>query len=156
MLRARLAIVLLTLPALALVPGRPPEPPGPAEEYAATFSIVAYDPKTKSWGVAVASREVPADNKIHDLAFETTIDKSSWVTLRQFPQLHTNPVNVIVAGKPIRASRKSALWCIDVIEQLWRVRGRGIAAPERDEAHKTFLKAIEVYRKIAAEAPEGS
>jgi hypothetical protein len=107
-------------------------------------------------GMAVASKEVPADNKVHDLAFEATIDKSSWVTLRQFPQLHTNPVNVIVTGKPIRASRKSALWCIDVIEQLWRVRGRGIAESERDEAHKTFLKAIEVYRKIAAEAAEGS
>jgi hypothetical protein len=82
--------------------------------------------------------------------------RSSWVALRQFPQLHTNPVNVLVEGKPIRASRKSALWCIGTIEQLWRVRGSGIAAPERAEAEKTFQIAIEKYRRIAAEAPEGS
>jgi hypothetical protein len=107
-------------------------------------------------GVAVASKEVPADSKVHDLAFEVNIDRSSWVALRHFPQMHTNPVNVLVGGKPIRASRKSAQWCVGVIEQLWRVRGPGIAKDEREEAHKTFLKAIEVYRKIAAEAPEGS
>ena len=107
-------------------------------------------------GQAVASKEVPADDKEHEITFETKIDRSSWVALRQFPQLHTNPVNVLVAGKAIRASRKSALWCIGTIEQLWRVRGNGIATREREEAHQTFLRAIEHYRKLAAEAPEGS
>jgi hypothetical protein len=107
-------------------------------------------------GQAVASQEVPADDKIHDVSFSTNIDRSSWVALRQFPQLHTNPVNVIVGGKPIRASRKSAQWCIGTIEQLWRVRGNGILSSERDEAHETFQRAIEHYRRIAAEAPEGS
>jgi hypothetical protein len=70
--------------------------------------------------------------------------------------MHTNPVDVIVGGKPIRSSRASALWCVGTIEQLWRVRGPGIAADEREEAKQTFLKAIETYRKIASEAPEGS
>jgi hypothetical protein len=107
-------------------------------------------------GVAVASREVPADDKTHDLSFDVDIDKSSWVALRHFPQMHTNPVNVLVAGKPIRASRKSALWCLGTIEQLWRVRGQGIAPDERTEAEKTFQEAREVYRKLAAEAAEGS
>ena len=76
--------------------------------------------------------------------------------LRHFPQLHTNPVNVLVGGKPIRASRKSAQWCVGVIEQLWRVRGSGIAEHERAQAHQTFLNAIEQYKRIAKEAPEGS
>jgi hypothetical protein len=107
-------------------------------------------------GRVAASRDVPADDREHDLAFEVRIDRSSWVALRQYPQLHTNPVNVIVDGKPIRASRKSARWCIGVIEQLWRVRGQGILASERDEAKKTFDWAIEEYRRIAAESPEGS
>jgi hypothetical protein len=107
-------------------------------------------------GVAVASQEVPADDHVHELSFSANIDASSWVALRQFPQLHTNPVNVIVDGKPIRASRKSALWCIGTIEQLWRVRGPGIAEAERAEAHATFQRAVEQYRRIAAEAPEGS
>jgi hypothetical protein len=107
-------------------------------------------------GNAVAFKDVPADDKTHDLSFDVAIDKSSWVALRHFPQMHTNPVNVLVAGKPIRASRKSALWCIGTIEQLWRVRGRGIAAHEREEANRTFLKAIEKYRQIAGEASAGS
>ncbi len=112
-------------------------------------------------GRAVASKDVPADDQAHDLTFDVDIERSSWVALRQFPQMHTNPVNVVVEGKPIRASRKSALWCIGAIEQLWRVRGQPgpgprIADHERAEADKTFKWAIEQYRKIAAEAPEGS
>jgi hypothetical protein len=107
-------------------------------------------------GNAVATKDVPADDKTHELSFDVAIDKSSWVALRHFPQMHTNPVNVLVADKPIRASRKSALWCIGTIEQLWRVRGRGIAAHEREEANKTFLKAIEQYRQIGSEAAAGS
>ena len=107
-------------------------------------------------GQVAASREVPADDREHDLAFEINVDRSCWVALRHFTQMHTNPVNVIVGGKPIRASRKSALWCIGVIEQLWRVRGQGIAEHERSEAKKTFDWAIDQYRKIAAESPEGS
>jgi hypothetical protein len=107
-------------------------------------------------GKAVAKSEVPADDQIHDVEFSVPVERSSWIALRHFPQLHTNPVNVIVAGKPIRASRQSAQWCIGVIEQLWRVRGPGLNPQERPEAEKTFQKALEMYRKIAAEAPEGS
>jgi hypothetical protein len=107
-------------------------------------------------GRVAASREVPADDKVHEITFTVPIQKSSWVALRQFPQLHTNPVNVLVGDKPIRASRDSAQWCVGVIEQLWRVRGPGIAPAEREEAHKTFLQAIDRYRKIAAEATEKS
>jgi len=107
-------------------------------------------------GQAVASKDVPADDKVHDLEFTVPIAKSSWVALRQFPSLHTNPVNVIVAGKPIRASKQSAQWCIDVIDQLWNVRGQGIAAAERDEAKQTFEKAKEIYRKIIEETKEGN
>jgi hypothetical protein len=107
-------------------------------------------------GVAIASQEVPADDQAHELSFPVRLDRSSWVALRQFPQLHTNPVNVLVGGNPIRASRKSALWSIGVIEQLWRARGNNIAPHERDEARQTFQQAIALYRRIAAEAPEGS
>ena len=100
-------------------------------------------------GRAVASRKVPANGKIHDLKFQIPITQSSWVALRQFPQLHTNPVNVSVAGKPIRASRDSAHWCEEVIELLWKNRERVIAEHERDEARRTFKKAKAAYRAIA-------
>ena len=107
-------------------------------------------------GMVAATREVPADDQLHDVAFSVEITRSSWVALRHFPQLHTNPVNVIVAGKPIRASRQSAQWCIACIDQLWRVREKNIAPAERDEAKRTFEAAKEIYRRIAAEAPAGS
>jgi len=104
-------------------------------------------------GVAVASERVPADGKIHDLEFKVPIARSSWVAMRQFPQLHTNPVNVIVASKPIRASRNSALWCIAMTELLWHNREKNIAAGERDAAREAFRKALDKYRQIAAECP---
>src|SRR5262249_24967704 len=53
-------------------------------------------------GRAVAGREVPADDRIHDLDFDVPIGRSSWDALRHFPELHTNPVDVIVGGCPIR------------------------------------------------------
>jgi len=95
------------------------------------------------------SRKVPADGKIHDLKFQIPIERSSWVALRHFPQLHTNPVNVLVAGQPIRASRDSARWCEEVIDLLWKNRERVIAESERDEAKRTFEKAKAVYHAIA-------
>jgi len=107
-------------------------------------------------GSAVAFKDVPADDKPHDVEFSVPLAKSSWVAIRQTPALHTNPVAVLVGGKPIRASRASALWCIGVIEQLWRVRQGNIVAAERKEAKEMFDKAIEIYKKIAEESDEGS
>jgi hypothetical protein len=107
-------------------------------------------------GKVAATKVVPADDKAHDIAFDVAIDRSSWVALRHFPQMHTNPVNVLVGGKPIRASRDSAKWCVGVIDQLWKVRGAGIKETERPDAEKTFQKAIEIYKKIAEESEEGS
>ena len=107
-------------------------------------------------GVAVARQEVPADDREHELTFRVPIEFSSWVALRQFPQLHTNPVEVIVKDLPIRASKKSAQWCIGVIDQLWKVRGPVIADQERPEAERVFDWAKERYRKIAEECPKDS
>ncbi len=57
---------------------------------------------------------------------EQTVDidvtQSSWIALRQFPQLHTNPVNVLVADRPIRVSEASAEWCAQAVELLWENR----------------------------------
>jgi len=104
-------------------------------------------------GRAVAAKEVLADGKVHELSFELPVQTSCWVALREFPQLHTNPVNVRVGGRPIRASRDSALWCIATIEQLWRARSQTIPEPQRMEARAAFDEAIAIYRRIAAESP---
>jgi hypothetical protein len=107
-------------------------------------------------GQVVSSKQVSADSLPHELEFSTEINRSSWVAVRHFPQMHTNPVNVLVGGQPIRASRQSALWCIAAIEQLWRARNERIASHEREEARKTFWSAIDRYREIAKEAVGGT
>jgi hypothetical protein len=103
-------------------------------------------------GQPVAKREIPADGQIHDLEFDISIARSSWVALRHFPQLHTNPVNVLVADQPIRASRQSAQWCQDVIELLWKNRERAISPAERPAARAAFDRALARYRQIASES----
>ena len=70
--------------------------------------------------------------------------------------MHTNPVNVIIGSKPIRASRASALWCAESIRNLIENRMRFISNAEKEEALKTFKKAIATYEKIAAHCPPGS
>jgi hypothetical protein len=103
-------------------------------------------------GQPVAKEEIPADGQIHGLSFDVPIERSSWVALRHFPQLHTNPVNVIVADQPIRASRRSAQWCLEVIDLLWKNRERAIAPAERPAARAAFDRALAKYRQIASES----
>ncbi len=126
------------------------DPPAPGEG--------GYRPSTRTVelvvnGEVVERRRVPADDKIHEIRFRTKIERSSWVALREFPQMHTNPVDVLVAGKPIRASRRSAQWCIASIEHLWVTRGKRIADEERLAASLAYQKALKIYRNIADESP---
>jgi hypothetical protein len=107
-------------------------------------------------GRRAASAIVTADGKIHPLQFRVAITNSSWIALREFPQLHTNPVNVHVGDKPIRASRRSARWCIETIERLREQRRNSIREPERAAAMQAYDEAVEKFRRIADEAPEGS
>jgi hypothetical protein len=107
-------------------------------------------------GRVVASARVPADGKVHPLKFRLPIARSSWIALRQFPQLHTNPVNVRVGNAPIRASRRSARWCIETIERLREQRRNTIREPERAAAMQAYDEAVEKFQRLAAEAPEGS
>ncbi len=103
-------------------------------------------------GQPVAKQTVPADGQIRKLEFDVMIPHSGWIALRHFPQLHTNPVNVIVANKPIRSSRSSARWCEQTIELLWQNRERNIILAERDEARQTFERAKARYRQIAEQS----
>jgi hypothetical protein len=103
-------------------------------------------------GRVADSREVPADGQLHDLQFQVAVNQSSWIALRQFPQLHTNPVDVLVGQRPIRASRESAKWCAQTVKQLWERRHSWISETERNEAHQTYLRAIGRFESIAQEA----
>lgn len=100
-------------------------------------------------GVPVASRSITCDGQEHELTFDIAIDQSSWIATRIFPHMHTNPIEVHVDDKPIRASRDSARWCIETIQQLWRQREKNIAPAERAAAKQAFDQAIEIYRERA-------
>jgi hypothetical protein len=107
-------------------------------------------------GRPAASGRVPADGKVHTVQFRVPMARSSWVALRQFPQLHTNPVNVRVGDGSVRVSGRSARWCIETIERLREQRRNSIREPERAAAMQAYDEAVEKFRRLAAEAPEGS
>ena len=103
-------------------------------------------------GQAVETQEIVADGEIVPVQFETSIDRSSWVALRIFPSSHTNPVFVIVDGKPIRASRRSAQWCLDAVEVCWNQKVNRIREEERDAARKAYNVASHAYQQILEES----
>jgi hypothetical protein len=103
-------------------------------------------------GDVVDRQFVEADGKLHELELKVPVTMSSWIAMRQFPQLHTNPVNVIVGEKPIRASASSARWCAETIKLLWRNRRTFISEAERGDAKESYDRAITRYERIAMEA----
>jgi len=102
-------------------------------------------------GYPVARQNIDADGSLRDLSFETRIDKSSWVALRILTSSHTNPIFVLVDGKPIRASRRSAQWCLDGVERCWHEKERFIKQDELADAKEAYDHARETYRKLVAE-----
>ena len=103
-------------------------------------------------GYPVANQEIVADGSTRDIAFDVPIERSSWVALRLYPSAHTNPIFVIIGDKPIRASRRSAEWCLRGVDQCWEQKQQFYAAAEKDEAAKAFEHARVVYRQIASES----
>jgi hypothetical protein len=102
-------------------------------------------------GVAVARKEVLADGSEQDVEFEVPVKQSSWVCLRIFPSSHTNPVFVLVGDKPIRASKKSAEWCLKAVDKCWEQKKKRIREKELADAEAAFNVAREAYKKIASE-----
>ncbi|MEE2643063.1 MAG: CehA/McbA family metallohydrolase [Planctomycetota bacterium] len=102
-------------------------------------------------GQVVANRTVEADGQLHPFELDVPISQSSWVAVRQFPQLHSNPVEVLVDRQPIRASRRSARWCEKMTELLWINRQRTISPEERPAAAAAFAHTLERLREIAVQ-----
>jgi hypothetical protein len=103
-------------------------------------------------GNVVASREIPADGQVREVTFDVTVDRSSWVAARILRSSHTNPVFALVDGKPIRASRRSAEWCLTAVNQCWTQKAPLIRPAERDAARAAYDHAREVYRRLIAES----
>jgi hypothetical protein len=62
-------------------------------------------------GYPVALKTIEANGDFVSVEFEHEVQFSSWFALRIYQTSHTNPVFVIVDGKPVRASKRSAEWC---------------------------------------------
>jgi hypothetical protein len=99
-------------------------------------------------GQAVARQQIRADGTTRDIRMEVPIARSSWLALRIPGSAHTNPIFVSVDGKPIRASRRSADWCLRAVDQCWSQKGPRIRARERDAARAAYDHARERYREI--------
>jgi hypothetical protein len=104
-------------------------------------------------GEPVAHANVPADGQMHDVAFDVPIAKSSWVAVRILPAAHTNPIFVLVGGKPVRASRRSAEWCLAAVSQCWTQKSPRIGVAELGAARKAYDQAKQVYTRLLAECP---
>jgi hypothetical protein len=105
-------------------------------------------------GEPVATKNITADGSLQDISFNAEISKSSWIALRILPSSHTNPIFVTVGGKPVRASRRSAEWCLKAVDQCWSQKSPKIAAAEKVEAEKVYEAARIAYRKIIEESDE--
>lgn len=104
-------------------------------------------------GQPVARKNIVADGTtMYDLSFDISVKQSSWIALRILPSSHTNPIFVTVKNQPVRASRRSAEWCLKAVDQCWSQKAAKISAKERGEAEKAYEHARQVYRRILTES----
>ncbi len=103
-------------------------------------------------GNPVAQKEITADGTLQHLSFTVPIHKSSWIAIRILPSSHTDPIFVLINGRPIRASRQSAEWCLRAVDQAWNQKSRLISARELPDARRAYDHAREVYRQLLKES----
>jgi hypothetical protein len=103
-------------------------------------------------GRAVGRQTLTADGRVQELAFEHVPERSSWVALRIYPSSHTNPVFIEVDGQPIRASRRSAEWCLRAVDVCWAAKQGQIRELDRVDAAEAYDHARREYRQRLAES----
>ena len=107
-------------------------------------------------GIVVETQEVVGDGKLHELIFEYKLKQSSWVAMRIFATSHTNPIFIEVGGEPIRASKRSALWCLEAVDVCWQSKVGRIRADDQAEAKLAYDHARERYKRIVDESFDDS
>ena len=105
-------------------------------------------------GEVAATGNLTADGSVKPMDFDIAIKQSSWVAVRILPTVHTNPVFIKVAEKPIRANRRSAQWCMDAVDVCWKKKSPMIREKERPAAKAAYDRARSIYESILAETPE--
>jgi hypothetical protein len=106
-------------------------------------------------GEPVDRKEIVADGQWQDVRFDRSVERSSWIALRVLYSSHTNPIFVLVDGKPIRASRRSAEWCRRGVDRCWEMKLPRIRKEEVKDAEAAYDRARQVYDRILQESPEG-
>ena len=103
-------------------------------------------------GRPVARKNVLADGTVQTLTFDIPVERSSWLAVRILGSSHTNPIFVLVNGKPVRASRQSAEWALACVNQCWTQKAPKISKKELPEAKAAYDHAREVYRQLIAQS----
>jgi hypothetical protein len=103
-------------------------------------------------GKPVARQNLVADGRLQELAFDVPVERSSWLAVRILGSSHTNPIFVLVDGKPIRASRQSAQWCLAAVNQCWTQKAPKMAKAELPAAQAAYDHAREVYTRLISES----
>jgi hypothetical protein len=102
-------------------------------------------------GKPVARQTLVADGKVRELKFDVPVKESSWIAARTLPAAHTNPVFVLIGDKPVRASKTSAEWCLNAVNQCWTQKAPRTSPAELDEARKAYDHARDAYRQLIRE-----
>jgi hypothetical protein len=105
-------------------------------------------------GKAIARKNIVADGTVQDVTFDVPVQQSSWVAVRILGSSHTNPEWVLIAGKPVRASRASAEWCLAAVNQCWTQKASKISQRELPDARAAYDHARAVYAKRLAESAQ--
>jgi hypothetical protein len=103
-------------------------------------------------GKPVARHNIVADGTVQDVAFDVPVERSSWMAVRILGSSHSNPVFVLVNGKPIRASRQSAQWCLAAVNQCWTQKAPRISKRELPDAQAAYDHARAAYSRLVTES----
>ena len=150
----------VTVQAASLLPEKPADnaPPNPRQqpfwtpEHARVAGSREVIVEAVVNGQPVARHRLTADGVLRDVTFDIPVERSSWMALRILGSAHTNPIFVHVAGRPIRASKRSAEWCLKAVDQCWSQKSPRIRRPEREAAQLAYDHARARYRQILSES----
>ena len=103
-------------------------------------------------GRVVDKKELDADGKLRDVAFNVPVERSSWICLRILPSSHTNPVWITVGNQPVRASKRSAQWLREAVDVCFRQKVGRVRLAEQGEMIRAYDHARKVYDGLIAES----
>ena len=103
-------------------------------------------------GVSVETQMITADGGVNDLIFDYELTRSAWIAVRIFATSHTNPVFIEVDRQPIRASKRSAQWCLEAVDVCWQSKAGQIRIEDQTAARMAYDHARRRYQSIIKES----